>query len=109
VALNSQKLDKIAENHAEIYHVLGPNFGPWISHIFKTWYTKNLIILNDTKIKFFLQKKFGVLLGGGGGGRYGVFFFRHMAHIRVRFQPENVGILKPTTSEPSADHPKIAG
>ncbi len=40
VALNSQKLDKIAENHAEIYHVLGPNFGPWISHIFKTWYTK---------------------------------------------------------------------
>lgn len=33
IGLNSQKLDKIAENHAEIYSVLGPNFGPRISQI----------------------------------------------------------------------------
>lgn len=33
IGLNSQKLDKTAENHAEIYSALGPNFGPWISLI----------------------------------------------------------------------------
>jgi len=61
--------------------------------------------------KVFFTKTFGVFGGGSlrGGKPEGDFFFRHMAHIGVRFQPENVGILKPTTSEPSADHPKIAG
>jgi hypothetical protein len=71
----------------------------------KTWYTKNLIILNDAKINKNLQKN----IWGWGGKPEGILFFRHMAHIGVRFQRENVRILKPTTSGPSADRPKIAG